>query len=126
VYLEFVENSKDCPTDESSVPAADDDKQWNSELQRKMELGVLKEIDNMEERVCNASLQVKKTIIENCPWHVYKLFKILKILVLPGPFSGNRTWLIDCCSFERIHRVREQLISPHDCSRALPFCYIVV
>lgn len=44
-----------------STPAAfpDEEDNWNRELQRKMEVKVLEDIESMEERVCHASLQVK-------------------------------------------------------------------
>lgn len=37
----------------------DDEDDWNRELQQKMEVKVLEDIESMEERVCHASLQVK-------------------------------------------------------------------
>ena len=59
VYLELIENScKESTSVEHPVPVPDDEQNWNSELQRTMELSALKEIDNIEERVCSASLQV--------------------------------------------------------------------
>jgi len=41
------------------APCPDDKDRWNHELQRKMEIKVLEDIESMEERVCHASLEVK-------------------------------------------------------------------
>lgn len=41
------------------APSPDDKDRWNRELQRKIEIKVLEDIESMEERVCHASLQVK-------------------------------------------------------------------
>lgn len=47
-----------------SAPSPDDKDDWNRELQRKMEIKVLGDIESMEERVCHASLQVRKTVMQ--------------------------------------------------------------
>jgi hypothetical protein len=50
-----------------SLPAADCDDIWDHEIHRMMELQVLKDIEMMEERVCNASLQGWKMPAHDMP-----------------------------------------------------------
>jgi len=70
--------------DEYSLPGPDDDQNWNSELQRKMELSVLKEIDNIEERVCSASLQVNSPT--RSTFKVNSIFYAITSLISKTPF----------------------------------------
>jgi hypothetical protein len=41
------------------LPMPEDEQEWRPDIGRDVELGVLDEVENMEDRICHASLQVK-------------------------------------------------------------------
>jgi len=57
--LEVTEESKRIASSAVSAPPPDNNDVWDFELQRKTEMNVLEEIENLEERICGASLQTK-------------------------------------------------------------------
>ena len=57
--LEVTEESKRIASSATSAPPPDDSDTWDFELQRKTEMRILEEIENLEERICGASLQTK-------------------------------------------------------------------
>jgi len=62
--LEVTEESKRIASSPTSAPPPDDNDSWDFELQRKIEMDVLEEIEKLEERICNASLQTKVSQIK--------------------------------------------------------------
>lgn len=59
VKLEVTEESKRIASSATSAPSPDDCNTWNFDLQCKTEMRILEEIENLEERICGASLQTK-------------------------------------------------------------------
>ena len=57
--LEVTEESKRIASTPTSAPLPDDNDSWDFELQRKIEMRILEEIESLEERICSASLQTK-------------------------------------------------------------------
>ena len=57
--LEVTEESKRIASSPTSAPPPDDIDSWDFDLQRKIEMRILEEIENLEERICSASLQTK-------------------------------------------------------------------
>ena len=57
--LEVTEESKRIVSTPTSAPPPDDHDMWDFGLQRKTEMRILEEIENLEERICGASLQTK-------------------------------------------------------------------
>jgi len=57
--LEVTEESKRIASSPTSAPAPDDNDVWDFELQRQTEMRILQDIENLEERICSASLQTK-------------------------------------------------------------------
>jgi len=50
----------DAPADGSTeLMMPQDEEEWRPDIGRDVELGVLDEVENMEDRICHASLQVK-------------------------------------------------------------------
>lgn len=61
--LEVTEESKRIASTPTSAPVPDDNNSWDFELQRQTEMRILQEIENLEERICGASLQTKVLIL---------------------------------------------------------------
>ena len=57
--LEVTEESKRIASSVTSAPSPDDSDVWDFELQQKIEMRILEEIETLEERICSASLQTK-------------------------------------------------------------------
>jgi len=57
--LEVTEQSKRIASSPTSAPSPDNNETWDFELQRKIEMDILEEIEKLEERICSASLQTK-------------------------------------------------------------------
>jgi len=57
--LEVTEESKRIASSPTSAPPPDDNDAWDFDLQQKIEMAVLEEIEKLEERICSASLQTK-------------------------------------------------------------------
>jgi len=57
--LEVTEESKRIASSPTSAPPPDDNDSWDVQLQRKIEMDILEEIEKLEERICSASLQTK-------------------------------------------------------------------
>jgi len=60
--LEVTEESKRIASSPTSAPPPDSNDLWDFELQRKTEMRILQEIENLEERICSASLQSKVSV----------------------------------------------------------------
>ena len=72
VKLEVSDESKKIMASRISAPMPDEPAEWNRQRQRKMEIEVLEEIENMEERVCHASLQVSTLTCFCCQYVICK------------------------------------------------------
>lgn len=57
--LEVTEESKQIASSPTSAQPPDDSDLWDFSLQQKIEMNILEEIENLEERICTASLQTK-------------------------------------------------------------------
>jgi len=60
--LEVTEESKRIASSPTSAPPPDNSDSWDFELQHKTEMRILQEIENLEERICSASLQSKVSV----------------------------------------------------------------
>ena len=88
--MEVTEESKRIASSPTSAPPPDNSDSWDFELQRKTEMHILQEIENLEERICSASLQSKVSIGVT----VSQFVSILRIIINAGltSYFAFRYW----------------------------------